>query len=112
MEVAFEKAIAVEDDELIESGPGSLAEQLVALPNTDWALWRTVCLRGAGFPATGVLKLATPECAAAADHVLERETAAGRPRPPAFRGVNKRRAPRGRGADGEKREGREPLVSA
>ncbi|WP_437806163.1 lantibiotic dehydratase [Sorangium sp. So ce1078] len=38
-----------------------------------WALWRWVCVRGAGFPAGQVLSLAMPECAAAADELLARE---------------------------------------
>ena len=43
----------------------------------EWALWRTVCLRGAGFPATDVLKLSAPEGAAAADQLLDAEELVG-----------------------------------
>lgn len=43
------------------------AEHLIRLPDPDWALWRTVCVRGAGFPAAGVLRLADETWAAAAD---------------------------------------------
>src|SRR5690349_2043925 len=106
MELAFEKAVAVEDE------PGPLAEHLVALPTNDWALWRTVCLRGAGFPATGVLKLATPDCAAAADRVLEAEQAVERARTAAFTAVNKRLDALRREAQWEEKGRREPLVSA
>lgn len=47
-----------------------LPDHLTFLPDESvgrWALWRTVCVRGAGFPAADVLRLADPECAAAAD---------------------------------------------
>jgi hypothetical protein len=42
---------------------------LILLPGTRWALWRTICLRGAGFPAEGVLRIADAACAAAADGI-------------------------------------------
>ncbi|HKH46912.1 MAG TPA: lantibiotic dehydratase [Thermoanaerobaculia bacterium] len=40
-----------------------------------WALWRTFCVRGAGFPASHVLRIADAGCAAAADrlNVVEEE---------------------------------------
>jgi hypothetical protein len=50
-----------------------LADHLVPLPGGSWALWRSVVLRGAGFPARGVLAFASPACAAAADRVLRSE---------------------------------------
>lgn len=46
-------------------------DHLIALPGTEWSLWRWVCLRGAGFPADGVLKLAaTSETVSAANEVV------------------------------------------
>lgn len=48
-------------------------EHLVALPGGTWALWRTLVLRGAGFPARQVLRLAAPAAAEAADRVLRLE---------------------------------------
>lgn len=48
-------------------------EHLVALPGSTWALWRSVVLRGAGFPARRVLGLASPATAEAADRVLGSE---------------------------------------
>src|ERR1044072_7050173 len=48
-----------------------LPPHLISL-DADWALWRCVALRGAGFPATSVLRLAAPECASAADRSEER----------------------------------------
>jgi len=46
-------------------------DHLVALPGSEWSLWRWVCLRGAGFPCDDVLKLAaTPEAISAAHEVV------------------------------------------
>src|SRR5262245_7731597 len=45
-----------------------------------WALWRTFAVRGAGFPAAGVLPLAEAGCAAAADRLAAAEDAAERRR--------------------------------
>ena len=50
-----------------------LPAHLLPLPGEKWALWRCAGLRGAGFPASGVLRLAAPECAAAADRLLDAE---------------------------------------
>lgn len=50
----------------------TLPEHLIPLPDEStgrWALWRTLALRGAGFPATGVEKIADGECARAADRL-------------------------------------------
>lgn len=46
----------------------------VALPGTQWSLWRQVVLRAPGFPAGGVDLLASTELAAVADGLTERET--------------------------------------
>ena len=51
----------------------SLPGHLVRLPGTNWAVWRWIVLRGAGFSANEVFKLAAPECAEAADAMLEAE---------------------------------------
>ncbi len=56
-----------------------LADHLVALPGEPagrWALWRTFAVRGAGFPAADVLRLADASCAAAADRLAAIEDAA------------------------------------
>src|SRR5437868_1012694 len=50
-----------------------LPEHLIVLPAERWALWRCVGLRGAGFPVTGVLKLAASECARIADDLIRAE---------------------------------------
>jgi hypothetical protein len=52
-----------------------LPDHVMPLPGEDgWAIWRTVCLRGAGFPAADVLRLADAESTAAADRLAAVET--------------------------------------
>jgi lantibiotic biosynthesis dehydratase-like protein len=50
----------------------SPSTHLVPLPR-GWALWRTLVLRGAGFPAEVLWRLAAPASAAAADEWLRRQ---------------------------------------
>lgn len=52
--------------------PG-LPPHLLPLAEGRWAVWRLTGLRGAGFPAGLVLKLAAPRCAAAADELIAAE---------------------------------------
>ncbi len=52
-------------------GEDGVASHLEALPGGSWSVWRSTVLRGAGFPATQVLRLADPACAALADRLLE-----------------------------------------
>ncbi len=50
----------------------TLPAHLTLLPGDTagrWALWRTACVRAAGFPATGILTIADSESAAAADRL-------------------------------------------
>ena len=61
--------------------PAMLAPHLVRLTG-DWALWRTVCLRGAGFPVHRVAALGDVSLARAADAAI----AADPPGPPPARG--------------------------
>src|SRR5690242_16035029 len=51
----------------VEGGPSQLPDHLVKIPGQHWAFWRTVALRGAGFPASQPALLATPKSAALAD---------------------------------------------
>src|SRR5215216_2984408 len=51
----------------------NLAPHLLSLAAGEWAMWKESGLRSAGFPAVEVLKLATPEFAAAVDDYLEAE---------------------------------------
>lgn len=54
-----------------------LAEHLIGLRGSEWAFWRCMCLRGAGFPADEVLKLGAPEhVRSAADSALQAEETA------------------------------------
>lgn len=64
----------------IEKELEELPPHLLGLPRSAWAIWRCVGLRGSGFPANEVLKLADADCAAAADKVLEAESDARRAR--------------------------------
>jgi len=50
-----------------------LPDHLVGLPGAQWAFWRCIALRGAGFPAAAALKLAAPDWAATADRLIEAE---------------------------------------
>lgn len=65
-----------------------LPKHLLRLPGGPWAVWRWVALRGAGFPATQVLTLASPECAAAADQLLQFEEEARQTKDVALECVN------------------------
>ena len=56
-------------------GPSALAPHLVRLTG-DWALWRTVCLRGAGFPVHLLAALGDADLARAADAAIAADTAA------------------------------------
>ena len=55
--------------------PAALAPHLVRLTD-DWALWRTVCLRGAGFPVHLLAALGDAGLARAADAVIAADAAA------------------------------------
>ncbi|HVB20472.1 MAG TPA: lantibiotic dehydratase [Ktedonobacteraceae bacterium] len=62
-------------DEYQEADQSFLPEHLTGLIDPEWALWRCVCLRGAGFPVTQVLQLAEPASAVAADELIHAENA-------------------------------------
>src|SRR5260370_14042002 len=49
----------------------SPADHLIPLPGGNWKLWRCFGVRGAGFPSEQVLRFGAPECAAAADALLD-----------------------------------------
>jgi hypothetical protein len=51
----------------------ALPSHLIALPGGEWAVWRCVGLRGAGFPAAEILKLSSPTVSSSADSLLETE---------------------------------------
>jgi hypothetical protein len=60
---------------------------LVRLPGTRWALWRTIAIRGAGFPAALVDALAAPSASSAADAYLEMRERASSCRGPVLRRI-------------------------
>ena len=57
----------------LEQEKTALPQHLIHLPGGSWHLWRWIGLRGAGFSATEVLKLSAPECATAADQLIQAE---------------------------------------
>ena len=63
----------IEISAIPENKESELASHLVPLSGGRWALWRTLAVRGAGFPAIDVLKLGDPTCGAATDRVLAAE---------------------------------------
>ena len=50
-----------------------LPNHLIQMPGNEWALWRWVGLRGAGFPSDWPSRLAAPACAGACDHLIQVE---------------------------------------
>jgi hypothetical protein len=72
----------------LPAATGDAPRHLIPLPGGEWSLWRWLCLRGAGFPASGVLVLAAPESAAAADRLLDAEEAVESARATALTAVN------------------------
>jgi hypothetical protein len=44
---------------------------LAAIPGTDWRVWKWALLRSAGFAADGLERFSAPECALAADTLLD-----------------------------------------
>jgi hypothetical protein len=49
----------------------NLASHLYQVPATRWGIWRSVCVRGAGFPIGGILRLSAGDAAKAAEEFLE-----------------------------------------
>jgi hypothetical protein len=48
-------------------------DHLCELPDKEWAVWRSVALRGAGFPSDWVLRLASEDCAATVNDLFAAE---------------------------------------
>lgn len=48
----------------------AMSAHLVPLDAEEWAFWRFVCVRGAGFPARQALALTAPTCAALVDQLI------------------------------------------
>jgi len=55
--------------------PIGLPPHLACLVPSQWAIWRWFVLRGTGFPADRVIRLAAPVCASAADALISAEVA-------------------------------------
>jgi hypothetical protein len=65
-----------------------LPGHLVSLTSGDWAAWRWFVLRGAGFPVHMTSVFCDPECASAADRLLNSERAVESARSEAIQAVN------------------------
>src|SRR5215813_889229 len=63
----------IEYQTIPERRESGLASHLVPLKGGQWALWRTLAVRGAGFPAIDVLRLGDATCGVAADCVVAAE---------------------------------------
>jgi len=97
-------------DEHAAESPAALVDHLIELPGADgWALWRCACLRGAGFPAAEVLKLAAPALAAAADQLFATEETCSRAFAEALHAVGQALTALGESQD---RARRKPLLEA
>lgn len=105
-------SVEVSADEKGVRKSSQLPKHLLRLPGGPWALWRWVALRGAGFPATQVLKLASPECAAASDQLFQFEEEARRRKDAALEHVNTVLDSLRSSSDWEKEEKRLPLLKA
>ena len=57
----------------IKEETAPLSPHLIHVPGGEWNAWRCVGIRGAGFPASHVLKLASQQCAEAADELCKSE---------------------------------------
>jgi len=99
---------ALEIEGTVATAPEKLAAHLPThlspFYKDGWAVWRWICLRGTGFPADLVMKLAAPECAVVADGVVEAEAEAEKARCEALAAL-KREQP-------ERADRRHPLVKA
>lgn len=69
---------AISSLEVREGKQTELPDHLLQLPDCDWALWRCVAVRGAGFPSVDVLKFRSPKSALAADQLIAAENDARR----------------------------------
>jgi Lantibiotic dehydratase, N terminus len=68
----------------------SATDHLITVPGSECAFWRCVCVRGAGFPAEGILKLAAaPEIVAAADRVIQSHQEIDRAQKSALERINR-----------------------
>lgn len=95
-----------------DQATADVESHVVTIGDGDWPLWRWAGLRGAGFPVEPVLKLASPECAAAADRLLHLEEVVERTREGAIKEVNLALDALRSSAGWENREHRDPLLKA
>lgn len=84
-------------------------EHLSPLWEREWAAWRWVCVRGAGFDSSRVLALGFEKCASAADSAAESEAAAERERAGVLNVIERLRQDAGPGGGPDRHD---PLVRA
>ena len=99
-----------DENRVLESS--QVPKHLLRLPGGPWAVWRWVALRGAGFPARQVLELASPECAAAADQLLQFEEEAHWTKGAALERINSTLDALRSASDWDDDERRMPLLKA
>lgn len=58
---------------ILDPVAGTATDHLTRVPGHNWAYWRSVLLRGAGFPVQWMARVGAPEAAAAADDLLSLE---------------------------------------
>jgi hypothetical protein len=78
----------------------------------QWGVWRCMGLRGAGFPATDVLRLSAPEAARAADSVLQAQERVAELRAEALKLVNDELDAMRRTGQWDNKDKRAPLLDA
>jgi len=97
----------------IECSRPASTEHLIALPGSQWAFWRCVGLRSAGFPAEAVLRLAgSAELIDAADAALRAESAVTDAKARALQEINQALNRLRESGDWNHKEKRIPLVDA
>src|SRR5437868_8699657 len=68
--------VAIRPDDPLDSEPAaSFIPHLYQVPATGWGFWRTVCVRGAGFPISDILRVSDADAAKAAEELLEASNA-------------------------------------
>ncbi|MGH2508713.1 MAG: hypothetical protein ACRDHZ_15110, partial [Ktedonobacteraceae bacterium] len=68
------RSLAVQVEQKTDRAIARLPEHLVSLDAEQWAFWRFVCVRGAGFPARQALDLSASACAALVDQFIVAES--------------------------------------
>jgi hypothetical protein len=87
-------------------------DHLIRLPGSEWALWRWVGLRGAGFPAVQVRQLSAATCAARADALIQAQARAQSAQDAAMAAMDMALDALRAAQEWDNRDRREPLLQA